>query len=67
MGQTVEVTIDLTTNHMGYFEIKLCAQGKKKTPATEECFDKHPLVLDDNPDTTRYYIKDGTPKKMMVK
>ena len=67
MGQTIDVHVDLTTNHWGYFEFSLCDDVRKNKPATEECFEKNVLFLTERPGETRYYIAEDTPKKMMVK
>ncbi|QQP49603.1 Uncharacterized protein FKW44_010329, partial [Caligus rogercresseyi] len=42
-GTILPVKIELTTNHQGTFEFKLCPVESKKEPATQACFDKTPL------------------------
>ncbi|XP_021342660.1 uncharacterized protein LOC110443036 [Mizuhopecten yessoensis] len=42
-GQIIDVTIDLTTSHMGFFEFKICANNDVTTPVTQDCLDKHVL------------------------
>ena len=42
-GQTITVTVQLTTNHKGYFEFRLCPVKNHKTSATEDCFEKNVL------------------------
>uniref|UniRef100_T1JDM2 Chitin-binding type-4 domain-containing protein n=1 Tax=Strigamia maritima TaxID=126957 RepID=T1JDM2_STRMM len=44
-GQVISTTIELTTTHKGWYELRLCplAAGTDKTDATQECFDKHIL------------------------
>lgn len=52
-----ETTVDVTTNHRGYFEFKLCPNNNPKKEATQECLDKH--VLQEAYGTgTRYHIGD---------
>lgn len=45
MGSIINVTIELTTNHKGYFEFRLCPQNDPFTPITEECLDRHVLNI----------------------
>ncbi|KAF0691170.1 hypothetical protein As57867_017490, partial [Aphanomyces stellatus] len=37
-GQTLDLQIELTANHMGYFEFGLCKLNAKTDKETEECF-----------------------------
>jgi len=62
MGQDVEVDIELTTNHWGYFELKLCPLNHHGKIATQECMDQNPLPLTENLAETKYYVPIGTPK-----
>ncbi len=66
VGQTIDISIDLTTNHGGYFEIKLCDKGKKNKPADEACFEKYTLELADKPGEVKYVIPEDTPKKALI-
>ncbi|XP_061174818.1 uncharacterized protein LOC133183964 [Saccostrea echinata] len=45
VGSVINVTIELTTNHRGYFEFRLCPQNDPYTPITEACLDKHVLNI----------------------
>lgn len=45
VGSIINVTIELTTNHKGYFEFRLCPQNDPYTPITEECLDRHVLNI----------------------
>ena len=58
-GETIPITIDLTANHGGYFEFRLCPVEKRRVRATRECFDKYPLVITSQlkPDI-KYWIED---------
>lgn len=41
-GQLVEIEIELTSNHMGYFETRLCPLNKNDANAeSEECFERY--------------------------
>jgi hypothetical protein len=40
MGATIDLSVDITVNHGGYFEYRLCP---KKTGLTKECFEANKL------------------------
>ena len=63
MGQTIDVEVDLTTNHWGFFELKLCPVNNRKEVVTQECLDSNPLTLVDDPASSKYYIPKGSKKK----
>jgi hypothetical protein len=62
-GQQMEVEVELTTNHWGWFEFKLCPVNAKTKLATKKCMDKHPLYLVNNPKETKFYIPPDSKKK----
>ena len=66
MGQTIEVEVDLTTNHFGYFVLKLCPINSKLRIATQDCFDAHPLYLSSDPTSYEYHIPKSTKKKAVI-
>ena len=40
-GQVIEIEVELTANHFGYFELRLCPlSGDPFQAETQECFDK---------------------------
>lgn len=47
-GQDINVTIDITANHFGYFEFKLCKNDEFMKKVTQECFDENLLVIKNN-------------------
>lgn len=51
----IEVKVEITANHLGYFEFRLCEHNDPFTPATQECLDEHVLTLY-NGMGTRYNI-----------
>ncbi|XP_064596544.1 uncharacterized protein LOC135463156 [Liolophura sinensis] len=53
-GEIIEIVVNLTATHGGYFEFKLCANNDAHTPITQECLDQHLLTRADNPGETRY-------------
>lgn len=67
VGQKMDVELDLTTNHYGWFEFKLCPVNSKTKIATQECMDKYPLKVVGGSDGTKYYIPKETDKKAILK
>ena len=59
--------IDLTTNHWGYFELKLCPVNNKNRIVTQECLDEFPLYLSDDPASSKYNIPGHVGKKAVLK
>ncbi|XP_048764475.2 uncharacterized protein LOC125672300 [Ostrea edulis] len=56
-GQTVTIKVELTANHLGYFEFRLCEHNDTSTPISQSCLDGNLLRFSDN--TTRYNVRDG--------
>lgn len=50
----VRLTVNITANHKGYFEFRLCPKESAHELVTQECLDRHLLKLQDG--TTRYFI-----------
>ncbi|KAK7108850.1 hypothetical protein V1264_016512 [Littorina saxatilis] len=46
-GQTIDVTVEVTANHLGWFEFKLCPNNNPKKEATQDCLDRHVLQVAD--------------------
>jgi len=42
--EVVKVRIELTANHMGYFEFRLCPNNDRKKPASQACLDENLLA-----------------------
>jgi hypothetical protein len=61
-GQVIEVEVELTTNHWGWFEMKLCPVNDKLGLEDDKCMDKHPLNLA-NEDSTKFFIPKDSKKK----
>ena len=56
----IDVEVELTANHKGFFELRLCPLSGDPTSAeTQECFNKHPLYLEGK-STYRFQIPDNT-------
>lgn len=62
MGQTIDIEIDISANHWGHFELKICPTNGKLNSATQACFDEHPLVLADNLRSHQFYVPTESPK-----
>ncbi|XP_072045960.1 uncharacterized protein [Amphiura filiformis] len=53
-GQVAELVPDVTANHYGWIEFRLCARDSRGTKLTQECFDQH--VLKNVKGETRFNI-----------
>lgn len=62
MPQEVDVEVELTANHYGRFEMFLCPNNDANKEATQECFDKYPLMISGTREH-RYYIPQEAKKK----
>ncbi|XP_071110324.1 uncharacterized protein [Haliotis cracherodii] len=49
-GETITVNVDLTANHLGYFQFRLCPHNSPQTPVKQECLDRHLLRHTDGSD-----------------
>lgn len=58
-GQIIKSTVDITANHRGFFEFKLCPHNNPRTVVTQDCLDQHLLELADG-SGTKYYPSAGT-------
>ena len=65
--QQMEVEVELTTNHWGWFEFKLCPINDKLKLEDEACMDKHPLYLVNDPTSTKFWIPLNTRKSDVFK
>ena len=54
MGEAITVKIELTANHMGHFEFRLCPQNNPLVPVTQACLDRY-LLEQTNGAGSRYY------------
>ncbi|XP_050667786.1 uncharacterized protein LOC126967385 [Leptidea sinapis] len=51
----IVIKVELTASHMGFFEFRVCEEFKS---TTQECLDKHVLLLDGRTDS-KYYPREG--------
>jgi len=42
-GQMIDIEVELTAYHQGYFEFRLCPHNTRRRPAQQACFDQHLL------------------------
>ncbi|XP_046579468.1 uncharacterized protein LOC124287045 [Haliotis rubra] len=60
-GDRMAVEVKITSNHMGYFEFRLCPHNDVHTPATQACLDGHLLQVEYNGlVSTKYKLGTGT-------
>lgn len=58
-GEVINSRVEITANHKGFFEFKMCPQNNPKVVATQECLDQYPLEMAEGLGT-KYYVKPGT-------
>ncbi|CAN7940817.1 unnamed protein product [Ixodes hexagonus] len=67
-GQVINAMVQLTANHRGYFEFRLCPVNNPSVAATDECMALHPLRMADDPTgSTRYMVTSGRSKEFNIK
>lgn len=54
-GGILNVLVQITANHKGYFEFHLCPHNNPKRRVTQECLDRYPLRLLDG--KTKYFLE----------
>ena len=54
-GQIIDLAVDITANHVGYFEFRICPNDNFKKPVTQKCLDKHPIFVVGSKDG-RYHV-----------
>lgn len=55
-GDVIDLTADLSANHLGYFEYRVCPVEDPNVPVTQDCLDKHPVYITETRDG-RYHVK----------
>ena len=57
-GSIMDVKVELTTTHLGYFMFRLCPETSDEREVSQECLDQHVLrILSNGSDTDKYYIQ----------
>jgi hypothetical protein len=54
----IRIKVELTANHAGFFEFRLCPHNNPKTTASQRCFDKYLLQRMDG-EGARYFPTPG--------
>ncbi|XP_069122394.1 uncharacterized protein [Argopecten irradians] len=54
-GQVIDIDVQVTANHLGWFEFRVCPNNNVKKAATQECLDQHVLQRTDG-NGARFYI-----------
>ncbi|XP_076029941.1 uncharacterized protein LOC143018462 [Oratosquilla oratoria] len=60
-GQVIKATVEITSNHKGHFEFRICPNNNYKVEATQTCLDDHPLYLADG-SGSQYQLPSGNGK-----
>lgn len=47
-SQQIDVDVEITANHKGWFEFRICPNNDVKKAATQTCFDKYLLKFANN-------------------
>ena len=55
-GQVVDVTVQVTAHHKGWFEFRLCKNNDVHRAITHRCLNRHMLRLADGSRSTRYSL-----------
>ena len=63
-GQVISTTSELTVNHGGWLEFRICPNNNIQKEATQQCLDHHVLALRNG--STRYYFPKGSGRNITV-
>ncbi|XP_015904848.2 uncharacterized protein [Parasteatoda tepidariorum] len=58
-GQVIKSTVEITANHRGFFQFKLCPHNNPSTVVKQDCLDQYPLEVADG-SGNKYYPSAGT-------
>ncbi|XP_045123188.1 uncharacterized protein LOC123511404 [Portunus trituberculatus] len=65
-GQVIDIEADLTTNHWGYMEVKLCPHNDPTKEVTQACLDQYTLPMEGTTET-RFVIPQDSKKTEIFK
>ncbi|CAG2212759.1 unnamed protein product [Mytilus edulis] len=54
-GQIIDLAVDITANHVGYFEFRLCPNNDVTQPITQKCLNRYPIFVVGSKDG-RYHV-----------
>ena len=68
-GEIIDVTIQVTANHIGSFHFKICPNNNIHQDPEQDCFDKNPLnVVNENGEIVdKYILPDQLTRKFSVR
>ena len=61
-GSLVDVEVQITAQHQGFFQFKLCELGENMATKDEECFDRDDSIVQFADGSTKYSITDVFPE-----
>ncbi|XP_054166723.1 uncharacterized protein LOC128964190 [Oppia nitens] len=61
-GQQINTVINITANHMGFFQLKLCPTTSMNKEVTQKCLDSHTLEIVGSKDKYKYNVPGEKPK-----
>ena len=59
-SQAIRIAVQITANHFGYFEFRLCPKQSAEELVTQECLNRHPLEVIDYPGQGNDVTVEGT-------
>jgi len=59
-GSTIDLEVQVTAHHMGWFEFKICPMGPSDTMEPEQCFSSTDSLMEFTDGTTRWEIPPGS-------
>ncbi|CAG2170078.1 unnamed protein product [Oppiella nova] len=65
-GQRVDAKVNITANHMGFFQFKLCEGKTMAKEVTQDCLDSHTLQVLESKDKFKYNVPSEKPKVYTV-
>ncbi|CAH1775247.1 unnamed protein product [Owenia fusiformis] len=65
VGSVFDVTVELTANHWGFFEYRLCVNNNVTKVITHDCLDQNLLTIAGTSDT-RFYVPDDLKRNYTV-
>lgn len=59
-GHAIEVKVEITAHHKGWFEFRICPNNDVNTPASQACLNQYLLPLANQHGVTRYQLPEGS-------
>ena len=64
-GEVIDVTIEVTANHRGWMQLRVCADDTLANPAVQACLDQHVLPLADG-SGTKFAVLSGVTGAVVI-